>query len=188
MYESSRSSTGITASSATPSFAAACSPITRSKTGHSSAAPSEAAKSPAPEPYSRETVTSWNMSRACCGCGTRGKTCGAPALLREQPPARRQPHQIHRRVRVELAQDAAAVRLHRARADAQLPRDLRGGHALDAELEDLPLPRGQRGDGQPGAVLAVVAQPAIVGDDESRDLGRKVGLPARDRADGLHHF
>src|SRR5690349_20829545 len=175
MYESSRSSTGITASSATPSRVAACSPMTRSKTGQPSAVPRSAANSPAPAPYSREMVTSWIIAKACRRGGGLGKDA---ASVREHAPARRHADEIDGRVRVELAQDAAAVRLHRSRTDGELPRDLRGRHSLDAELEDLPLARGQRRGGKARAVFPAALEAAVVGDDEAGDLGREIGLAA----------
>src|SRR6266446_8831833 len=111
----------------------------------------------------------------------------AAGLLRQKPPARGQADQVHRRVRVELAQDPSAVRLHGARADAELLGDLRRRVALDAQLEDLPLAGGQGGQGRARS-LCPVAQAAVVGNDEARDLRRQVRFAPRNRADGVHHF
>src|SRR5882724_4372284 len=108
-------------------------------------------------------------------------------LLREQPPAGGEADQIHRRVRVQLAQDAPAVRLDGARADVELTGDLRGGIPLDAELEDLALPRGERRQGRASPFRAI-PQPAVVRDHDPGHLRREVGLATRHGADGVHHF
>src|SRR5882672_10502899 len=108
-------------------------------------------------------------------------------LLREQSPAGGEADQIDRRMRVQLAQDAPAVSLDRARADAKLTGDLRGGIPLDAELEDLALSRGERSQGRARAFRAV-PQPAVVRDDEPGHLRREVGLATRHGADGVHHL
>src|SRR3982751_3343299 len=77
-------------------------------------------------------------------------------LLGEEAPAGGEADQVDGGVGVQLAQDAAPVGLDRSRADAELLGDLRGGMALDAELEDLALARGQGGQRGAGAFGPVV--------------------------------
>src|SRR5436190_24224523 len=77
--------------------------------------------------------------------------------------------------------------LYGARADAELLGDLRGWISLDAELEDLPLARGERRQGRTDAVVSA-AQTAVVGDDETGYLGREIRLTPPYRTDRFHDF
>src|ERR1700724_621711 len=143
---------------------------------------------PAPPVTSTRIAASAGGAPACVTVSLKSAVQRWKArLLREQPPAGSEADQIHCRVRVQLAQDAPAMRLDGARADAELPGDLRGGIPLDAELEDLALARGERGQGRAGAFPAV-PQPAVVRDHEPGHLRREVGLAARHGADGVHHL
>src|SRR3982750_877461 len=81
------------------------------------------------------TRTRINGLRAWAGARrqhrSRCATWEIRGLLREQPPPRGEADQIDRGVRVQLAQDPAPVRLHGARADAELLGDLRRRISLD---------------------------------------------------------
>ena len=55
---------------------------------------------------------------------------------------------------VELQHDLAAVGFHGFRADAHAHRDFLGMNALGKELEHLPLPRGEHGEGREGILPA----------------------------------
>src|SRR5206468_4208868 len=62
-------------------------------------------------------------------------------LVSEKAPGGGEPHEVERRVRVELAQDARPVRLHRPRADDELSRDVAARPPRHRQIEDLALPR-----------------------------------------------
>src|SRR5207302_2205229 len=74
-----------------------------------------------------------------------GRICGGGRLEIQQAVHGGQPDQVPGRVSVKFAQDACAVGLDRAGADAQLRGDLCGAQTADDKTEDLTFTAGENG-------------------------------------------
>src|SRR6185295_20253802 len=94
--------------------------------------------------------------------------------------------QIGRGVGAELAQDACAMRLDRARADRELVTYVARGEPRDRQIEDLALPDGQRGE------LAELRlrpeQPAVLVDLFGLQRAAQILLARGDRPDGIQQI